>query len=153
MESKAFFLPQQLALDAARVHLKLEPFPDGLGQLLRSQESICGSLLCNELHHLGSQFVAALRAALVRKQAEESVLLKRCLRLIERRTGKSAGVRRLADRALVDVNLAQHLVLDLHQVVGIEEAAVLEQGIGDGFRMRVESAVTPKRLAFALGMG
>ena len=86
MESRAFFLPPQVALDAARVHLNLEPLPDGLGQLLRGQGNIYGSLLCNELHHLGSQFVAALRAALVRKQAEESVLLKRCLRLIERWT-------------------------------------------------------------------
>lgn len=146
-------MPQQLALDAARVHLDLESFPDGLGQLRRRQGGVCGSLPGNEHHYFGSQFVAALRAALVRKQAEKSVLVKRCLRLVERRTGKSAGVRRLADRVLVDVNLAQHLVLDLHQVVGIEETAVVEQGIDDGFRMRVERAVTPKRLAFALGIG
>ena len=152
MESRAFFLPQQLALDAARVHLNLESFPDGIGQLLRSQGSIRGLLLRNEPHHFGSQFVAALRAALVRKQAEESVLLKGCLRLIERGARKPAGVCGLADRALVDVNLAQHLVLDLDQVVGIEEAAVLKQRIGNGFRMRVESAMTPQRLAFAVGI-
>jgi len=50
MESRAFFLPQQLALDAARMHLNLEPFPDGFGQLLRGQGRICGSLLGNELY-------------------------------------------------------------------------------------------------------
>lgn len=151
MESRAFFLPQQLALDAARMHLNLEPFADRLGQLLRGQGSICGSLLGNELHYLGSQFVAALRAAFVRKQAEESVLLKGCLRLIERWTGKPEGVRGLADGVFVDMNLAQHLVLDLHQVVGIEEVAVLEQRISDSLRMRVESAMAAKRLAFGFG--
>ncbi len=71
-------MPQKLALDAARMHLNLEPFPDGLGQLLRGQGRICGSLLRNELHNFGGQFVAALRSAFVRKQAEESVLLKGC---------------------------------------------------------------------------
>ena len=121
-----FFLPQQLALDAARMHLKLEPFPDGLGQLLRGQGRIAGSLLRNELHNLGGQLVAALRAAFVRKQAEESVLLKGCLRLIKRWPRKPAGVRRLADGVFVDLNLAQHLVLDLHQVVGIEEVAAVK---------------------------
>ena len=135
------------------MHLNLEPFPDGLGQLLRGQGRICGSLLRNELHHLGSQLVAALRAALVRKQAEESVLLKGCLRLIERWTGKPEGACGLADGVFVDLNLAQHLVLDLQQVFGIEEVAVLEQRISDGFRMRVESAVTAKRLAFGFGIG
>ena len=76
MASRAFFLPQQLALDAARVHLNLEPFPDGPGQLLGGPGRICGSLLGNELHNLGGQLVAALRAALVRKRAEQPVLLK-----------------------------------------------------------------------------
>jgi len=144
MESRAF-------LDAARVHLNLEPFPDGLGQLLRSPGSICGSLLGHELHHLGGQLVAALRAALVRKQAEESVLLKGCLRLIKRWTGKPEGIRGLADGVFVEMNLAQHFVLYLHQVVGIEEVAAVEQGKGDSLRMRVESAMAAKRLAFGVG--
>ncbi len=126
MESRAFFLPQQLALDAARMHLNLEPFPDGLGQLLRGQGRICGSLLGNELQNLGGQLVAALRATLVRNQAEQTVLLKGCLRLIERRARKPESVGGLADGAFVDVNLAQHLVLDLHPVGGIEEVAAVK---------------------------
>lgn len=135
------------------MHLNLEPFPDGLGQLLRGQGRICGSLLRNELHNLGGQLVAALRAALVRKQAEQPVLLKGCLRLIERRTGKPEGVGGLADGVFVDVNLAQHLVLDLDQIGGIEEVAAVEQGKGDSLRMRVESALAAKRLAFGFGIG
>ena len=55
-------------------------------------------------------------------------------------------MRGLADGTIVDVNLTQHLVLDLHQVVGIEEVAVAKQRMADGFRMRIECAVTAKRL-------
>lgn len=146
-------MPQQLALDAARVHLNLEPLADGLGQLLGSQGSIHSSLLSNERHNLAGQLVAALRTAFERNQAEESFLLKGCLRLIKRRARKSEGVGGLADGSFVDVNLAQHLVLDLHEIVGIEEVAVLEQRIGDSFWMRVESAVTAERLVFGLGVG
>jgi hypothetical protein len=51
------------------------------------------------------------------------------------------------------VNLAQHLVLDLHQVVGIEEVAVVKQRIGDGFRLRVEGAMAAERLALLLTVG
>lgn len=146
-------MPQQLALDAARVHLNLEPLADGLGQLLGSQGSICGSLLSNELHNLAGQLVAALRAAFERNQAEESFLLKGRLRLIKRWARKSEGIRGLADGSFVEVNLAQHLVLDLHEIFGIEEVAVLEQRTGDRFWMRVESAVTAERLAFGPGIG
>jgi hypothetical protein len=150
---KTIFLPQQPALDAARMYLNLESLADGLGQLLCGQGSICNLLLSYELHNLAGQLVAALRTPLERKQAKESALLKGCLRLIERRAGKPEGARGFADGAFVDVDMAQHLVLDLHQVVGIEEVAVLEQRIGDGFRMWVESAVTAKRLAFGFGIG
>ena len=98
--------------------------------------------LSDELHHLGGQFVATLRAAFVRKQAEYAVPLKRRLSLIERWTREAEGLRGLADRTPVDVNLAQHLVLDLQQVVGIEEVAVVKQRMGDGLRTRVEDRET-----------
>jgi hypothetical protein len=91
------------------VDLNSEPVLDRIGQLLSGEGRICGSQLRYELHHLGGQFVAALWAAFVRQQTEASVLLKRGLCLIERGTGKPAGVRRLADGALVDVNLAHPL--------------------------------------------
>jgi hypothetical protein len=54
-------------------------------------------------------------------------------------------------RGLADV--AQHLVLDLHQIVGIEGVAVVKQKMGDGFRMRVERATAAKRLALLLMSG
>jgi hypothetical protein len=128
-------LPQQAPLNAPRVHLNPEPLVDGLGRLLGGERGIDGSLLGDKLHHLGGEFVPTSWAAFVQKQAEYAVPLKRGPSLIERRAEEAEGVGGLADRTLVDVNLAQHLVLDLHQVVGVEEAAVVKQRMGDGSRM------------------
>jgi hypothetical protein len=46
----------------------------------------------------------------------------------------------VAHRLLVHSYAAEHLVFDLHQVVGIEEIADSEQGICDDVRMRIEGA-------------
>ncbi len=51
------------------------------------------------------------------------------------------------------MNLAQHLVLDLQQVVGIEEIAVLKQGVSDGLGLRIERAMPAKSLALLLAVG
>jgi len=74
---RRFFLPDQAPLNAPRMHPKPESLLDGFGQLFRVERRIGGSLLRDKLHHLGGQLVPALRAALVRKQAEYAVLLKR----------------------------------------------------------------------------
>lgn len=140
----------QLALNAAGMHLQTESLLDRIGQLLNGERSIRRSLLGDELHDLGGQLVATLWPALVRKQTGKSVLAKSCLRLVEGWPGQSEGFGGLADGVLVDVNLAQHLVLDLGEIVGIEEVGGLKQRMGDGFRMGVEGAVAAKRLALGL---
>ena len=48
-------------------------------------------------------------------------------------------MRSFADGLLIHVNLAEHLVLDLQQVVGIEEIAVLKQGVRDRLGLWIES--------------
>src|SRR6266568_5517820 len=124
--SLSFFFRPQAPLNAARIHLNPESLLDGLDQLFRSERRIFDSLLGDKLHHLVGEFVSRLRTAFLRKQAGYSVLLKRRLCLVERGARETEGTRRLADGVLVDVNLTQHLVLDLQQVVGIEEIAVLK---------------------------
>src|SRR6516225_6985640 len=135
------------------MHLNPEPFLNRLGQLLWSQCRIFGSLLEDKLHHLAGQLVPSLRPPLVGKQAEDSVLLERRLRLVERWARESERARRFADGFSIHVNLAQHLVLDLQQVVGIEEIAVLEQGMTDGLGLWVESAVPAEGLTLLLAVG
>ncbi len=59
------------------MHLNPEPFLNGLGQLVRSERGIFGSLLEDKIHHLAGQLVPALRAPFVGKQAEDAILLER----------------------------------------------------------------------------
>lgn len=95
----------------------------------------------------------SLRATFVREQAEHTVLLKCRLRLIKGGARESEIVRSFADGLLIDVNLAEHLVLDLQQVVGIEEIAVLKQRMSDRFGLRIERAMPAEGLALLLAVG
>jgi hypothetical protein len=61
--------------------------------------------------------------------------------LVERGTGKPKLVGRLGNRTVVDVDLAEHLVLDLKHVVGVEEIAALKQQLAHILRARVERTV------------
>jgi|SRR5947209_7450247 len=132
------------------MHLHREALLNGLGQLFGSERGIFGALLEDKNHHFAGQLVPALRTPFVRKQAEYSVLLKRRLRLVERGAREAEDQRGFADGVLVDVNLAQHLVLDLQQVVGIEEVAVLKEGMSDRLGLRVERTVPAESLALLL---
>jgi hypothetical protein len=85
MVSTPFFLLDNAPLNAPRMHLKSEPLPDGFGQMHWGERWIGRSLLGDKLHHLVCQLVSALRSPLVRKQTEYSILVKRRLRLVERR--------------------------------------------------------------------
>ena len=51
------------------------------------------------------------------------------------------------------MNLAEHLVLDLKQVVGVEEIAVLKQRVSDRFGSRIERAMSAEGLALLLAVG
>src|SRR5262249_34858587 len=135
------------------MHHESDLLLNGFGQLLQTERRIFGSLLNNKLHHFVGQFVSSLGAAFVGEQAEDSILLKGRLCLVEGGTREAESTRSLADRISVYVDLPQHLVLDLKQVVGIEELAVLKQGVDDSFRSRIEGTMAAKRLSLFLFFG
>jgi len=54
--------------------------------------------------------------------------------------GKTKGLGALADREVVDPDPAQHLVLDLNQIVGIEEIGVPEEFVGDILRATIQTS-------------
>ena len=124
------------------MNLNAKPFLNGLGQLFGSKRRILGSLVENKIHYFAGQLVPSLRAAFVREQAKHPVLLKCRLRLVEGGAGESESVRGFADGLLIHVNLAEHLVLDLQKVVGVEEIAVLKQRVSDRFGLRIERAMS-----------
>ena len=97
--------------------------------------------LPNELDYLLGQFVTLFGPAFVRNQAGQPRLLEGCLRLIKRRPGKAERCRRLADRVPVFLDATQHLVLDLNQVVGVEELAVVKELVVDSVRVWIETGL------------
>jgi len=104
-------------------------------------------LLGDKLHHFVGKFVSSLGATFAGKEAENSLLLKHRLGLVEGWTGEPEGSCGIADGIFLDLDLTQYLVLDLEQIVGVEELVVLEQRMGDGLRPGIESAVATKRFA------
>jgi hypothetical protein len=65
------------------------------------------------------------------------------VRLVERGTGKPKLESRPGNRPVVDMDLTEHLVLDLNHIVGVEEIAALEQWMAHILRARIERAVLP----------
>src|SRR6185437_13913096 len=130
-----------------------KPLLNGLGQLFGRKRRILGLLLDHKIHYFAGQLVPSLRATFVREQAEHTILLKSRLRLVEGGARKSESARSFADGLLIHVNLAEHLVLDLQQVVRIEEIAVLKQRVSNRFGLRIERAMPAEGLALLLAVG
>src|SRR5947209_4176303 len=138
--SAPFFFPQQWPLDAPRVNLDEELSLCKLGQLREAQRWLRFLLRHEEGHYCRRKFVAALRTALQRCQPRQSGFGKTELGLIEGGAGEPKLPCSLRNRLVVDMDLPEHLVLDLNHVVGIEKVAALEQRMVHILRTRVERA-------------
>ncbi|OGA47547.1 MAG: hypothetical protein A3G25_17190 [Betaproteobacteria bacterium RIFCSPLOWO2_12_FULL_63_13] len=68
--------------------------------------------------------------------------------LVERRPGEAKYLGRFAHRPLLDADHAQHFVLHLKQVVGIEELAAPKQRVGDRLGARIEGCLLPQTTLF-----
>jgi hypothetical protein len=123
-DSLEFFLMSQSAIDTARVNRDAKALCDSIGQLRTGDSPLGCPDLRHKLHQLGGQLVPGSWPPFLWQQAGEASFLKRCLRLIERRTREAERFCCLADRFLVDLHLTQHLVFDLQQIFRIEEFGV-----------------------------
>jgi hypothetical protein len=123
------------------VNLDIEfRFHEG-GQLIEVQRGFGFALCYYELHHFQRELVTASGASLQRNQPRQPSLLEGEVGLVERGTGKPKLVGRLGNRTVVDVDLAEHLVLDLKHIVRVEEIAALKQQLAHILRARVERTV------------
>jgi len=95
-----------------------------------AQESSGAENRAGELHNSGSKLVATFWAPLVGQESGQAALLEGELRLIKRRPREAELAGRLRNALALDTDLSQHLVFHLHQVVGIEKLAVLEERMG-----------------------
>ena len=127
----------------------VEVFLNCGSQLGHTQRGLFGSQLLHISEHFGSQLVCFPRPTLFGNQPEQSPVLKIQFGLVIGGARKPKRGGRLADGFLLDLDRAQHLVLHLDQVVGIEELALLEQWISHLLRVRIQASLPPKRFVLA----
>ena len=84
---------------------------------------------------LFGELVRSLRSALAGQQAGQALAIEQLSRDIINRPRQPKGFCRLHHRTAVLFDAAQHLVLDLDQVVRIEECTLAKERIRHGFGM------------------
>ena len=127
-------MAQQAAFDASWMHLGPKPLLDQARQFRRPHGWLLLACFDEEGQDLVGQFVRLRRAPFVGHQAGDPMFLEGFQRLIEGGPGETESRRGASYRMALALHAAQHLVLDLDQISGIEEAALDKQGIGDRAR-------------------
>jgi len=105
--------------------------------------------LGQDAERLVAELVWPLRAALARQQSRQSLAPEQLLSDIEDRAGQTGRLSRLHHGPTLLLDASQHLVLDLHQIVRIEERAVPKEWIGHGLGARVSGALCAQGLPAA----
>jgi len=134
-----------MPFDGAPMHGDTELLLNPRDQFVGRQRRRCRALLEHEVQDGRRKFVRSVRATLAGNQSRKALLRNRTLGLIEGRPRQPERRGRFGDGSFVDLYTAEHLVLHLQQVLRIEEVGRLEQGIGDGLRMRIQDTLLAKR--------
>lgn len=149
----AFFFACQSAFDTAGVDRQAQSRLDGSSERARTRWALAAALRVDKCHHLAGELVGALRAALLRQQPGQSVLRERSFGLIEGGAREAEQGGGLGLVRAFDSDLAQHLVLHLHDIAGIEESMTLEQRGVNAFGMTVQGALPFEPLGFGIALG
>ena len=129
------------------MHLDATPLTQERCQLLAFEHP--SSLLYSldeDSHRFVVELVRPFRPALAWQQSRQALALEQCLSDIEDRAGQTKGLGRLYHRTTFFLDAAQHLVLDLHQIVRIEECAVAKERIAYTLGMRMAGALCAQGL-------
>jgi len=97
------------------------------------------------------ELVRPLGAARLGQQARQALAPERRFGLVERRARHTEERGGLGFGGVLDPHMAQHLVLGLDQIAGIEEIARAEQWGAYALGMAIENALAVE--PFALGIG
>jgi hypothetical protein len=150
MPVREVFFACQRAFQAAPVNLDAEARLDSRKSFCGCELGGCSFKLGDEGDHLGRDFVAAFRSALLWQQAAEPGRGNSALGLVEGRPGDAERGGDIANRNAVGLVAPYHLVAHLEQVPRIKEGVAGEQGIANGFGMWVEHPVACQRLALGV---
>jgi hypothetical protein len=133
--------------------LHSKPFFDHGHQVCCSHRGVVGLDLAHKGQNFRCELVALFGAALLWDQTGQPAYLEGGLSLVEGGTGEAERGSGVADGAPLPADTAQHLVLDLNQIAGVEEFPLSEQFVADLLRLRVECTCLAKRLNLGIGMG
>src|SRR5436305_1116176 len=123
-------MTQQAALDTSRMNRDSEALLDQAPQFRYAKIRLILARLGNKIHNLVGQLVSLFGAAFVRNQCSKPALFERRQSLIERRSRKAESHGGTGYRLALALHSAQHLVLDLDKIPGIEKAVVGKQRVG-----------------------
>src|SRR5262249_31138900 len=129
---RSFFLPPRrggftTSRWVGKPELLLKPW----GKVARTPESAFRPWRSHKGEHFGRELVSLLGPSFVRDQRRQASLLESRLRLVKGGPREPEGGSRAAYWLPIALDAAQHLVLDLNQVAGIEKLVGQEQFVGD----------------------
>ena len=149
----AFFFPRQGAFDTAGMDRETEFGADRLSKRTGGRWMLVHHLRLDERHHLGGELVRAAGSAPLRQQPGKPLLREGRLGLVVGRTGEAKELGRLGLLCSLGAHVAQHLVFDLHEIAGIEEAVRLEPGRLHPLRVSVQRTLPVEELRFGVALG
>lgn len=135
------------------MHRDAEPGIDGGETLRRRQFGLFGFEIGDEGDYLGGDLVTAFGSPWTGHEAGEAGGGQRTLSLVESGSGDAEGGCNVGDRHALGIVAPDHFVADLNEVLGVKEGVSGEEGIADGFRMRIERPVARERLALGVALG
>ena len=106
--------------------VEVEFLPNQLCELARSHRLARNELLLDERQRLALKLMRTVRTALSRHQSSNAAFVEAGLGLVVRRPRNAVLLGGGGHRRVLDRDTAQHLVLNLHEVVRIEELVLLK---------------------------
>src|SRR5436305_4814688 len=134
--SRSFF-SGDCSFDRPGVDVEVELLPDQLRELARSHGLARDELLLDKRQRLPSKLVRTARTALLRRQSSNAGFVEAGLGLVVGRPRHAVFLGGGAHRRIFGRDTAQHLVLNLNDVVPIEELVALKLRIAHMLGSRV----------------
>src|SRR5208283_2237077 len=143
--SRSFFCTDR-PFDRSWMDIEAEFLLERLRQLARPYRFARGNLRPEELRNFALDLVRAAGTSLPGHESRNAALVEIGLGLVIRRPRDAVLLGHVGHRRLLDRGAAQHLVLHLHDVAWIEEAAFLKLRVADLLGRRIERAVLGERV-------
>ena len=123
------------------MHRQAEALACEAHQLVHARRGVAGASIGEEGEHVGDELVGLSRSGLVRQQPRKAARFEGPDGLVTSRARQAEAGGAAGDRQALHAHRAQHLVLDLQQVPGVEERLLDEARVADPFGMPVETSV------------